>query len=142
MPCLPRVLLYILDDSKEDMSSRLPIVSSYKSTQLNAAVLTRKAILDYMQHATANLTSYSCSFNSEGLDSAVAITPAIQHEIEWCTDYSMLKNIGTWTVTSNSPTSFPNTAAVTSRFSFLLGMHSTAEGPPANTCTSPALLHL
>lgn len=92
MPCLPRVLLYILDDSKEDMSSRLPIVSSCKSTQLNAAVLTRKAILDYMQHATANLTSYVYSFKSEGLESAVAITPAIQHGIGWCTDYSNAKD--------------------------------------------------
>ena len=33
--------------------------------QLNATVLTRQAILDYMQHATANLTSYVYSFNSE-----------------------------------------------------------------------------
>lgn len=103
MSCLPRVLLYILDGSKEDMSSRLPSVSSYISTQLNATVLTRQAILGYIQHATANLASYIYSFNSERQESAMAITPAIQHGIGWCTDYFKLKNIGTWTDTSNGP---------------------------------------
>jgi hypothetical protein len=66
--------------------------------QLNATVLTWQEILDYMQHATANLTSYVYSFNSERQESAVAI-----FHCGWCTEYSMLKNIGTWTDTSNGP---------------------------------------